>query len=429
MKNGKDIIEKKEVYSMRCRPIFLLLVAMVLTLTACQTADQPPEPPAPSQTPTLTPAPASASTPAPFRVREDDVPPGEYAPWQEGYAAFLRDQRQREGELKNWMDTAIPEQKSEDPERRDAWGESSDDYSLYDVDKDGIPELFVRYGGCEASYYTICYAFREGEIVEVGDFPSGHSCLYTWPGENGAVYVWGHMWTAYIKKLWFQDGKLAFAEDFYEELARPGEESSADKDPAFFVPGSEYVQTYQSPTHWRPGDSPAPTLPVYEYGAWPRRLETPLDDAEVRAAVGRVLWEGAPLFGVSGDGFDGDTGAVTLEEYLALEALGPDNAQPLTVSEYAWADVNGDGQTDCVLRLEKDWETWSSVDYTILSLREGTVYAYFLGSNDGFWVTPDGTVYFGEKRVSFYKNQCYTFHVFRPEEGCDLAWDVFAPKP
>jgi len=409
-------------------PVFsLLAAALALGLAACgyrPSQESVPPVSAAVQSPEAVPVPTPE--PAPFRVEGDDVPLGEYAPWQEGYADFLRVQRQQEGELKEWVDTASSEELNEDLERWSAYSLSSEYYSFYDVDEDGVPELFVRYGDCEAAYHTVCYAFREGEVVEVGDFPSGHSCLYTCPGENGVLYYWGHMGRAFLQKLLLRDGELAFAEDFYQEWGGDGE--GPDPDPASFVPGAEYIWEYRTPTHWRAGDCPALTLPIYDYGVWPRRLEGPLDDGEVRATIGKVLWEGAELFGVSGDGFYGDTGVVTLEEYLAPGAAYPYNDQSLVVTEYAWADVNGDWQTDCVLRLEGDGSY-----YTVLSLQEGTVYAYFLGFTDGFGVDPDGTVflrwYDWWEQVSFYKNQCYTFSAPRePVEGCDLAWEGFVPR-
>ncbi len=146
-------------------------------------------------------------------------------------------------------------------------------------------------------------------------------------------------------------------------------------------------------------------------------MEAPLNDAEVRSAIGRVLWEGATLFGVSGDGFYGDTGTVTLEEYLEPGAAYPYNDQPLTVTEYAWADVNGDGQTDCVLHLDDRY-------YTVLAVQDDTVYAYFFNYADDMVVSPNGSVYFQSytfwQQVSFYKNQCYKYSVDPPAQWEDF---------
>lgn len=411
---------------MRRRPIFLLLAGvMALTLTACKTGDQPSEPtPVPSQPPAPTVAPAPEPTPVQFRVQEADVPTGEYAPWQEGYAAFLVELRQKEGELKNWIDTAPDQEINEDMERWIAYNDASDSYSLYDVDKDGIPELFVCYGNCEAAYHTICYAFRDGQVVEAGEFHSGHSRLDTWPGENAVLFAWGHMGSAYWEKYSMVDGVLTSQGEIFSELIWGTDQEEYTRSDRL-VPGAEYIPPYRTPTQWRPGDSPALLLPIYDYGAYPRQDPVPMEEGAVRAAIGKILWEGAELYGVSGDGFDGDTGWTTLADYLKPGAASPYKEEPLTVTEYAWADVNGDGQTDCVLHLDNC--------YTVLSVEEGTVYAYFLGFNDSFGVDPDGSVYLRYyewwKQVSFYKNQCYDFTAPRdPVEGCDLAWDPYSAE-
>ena len=75
---------------------------------------------------------------ASFQPQRADIPPGDYAPWQEAYAGFLTNLRSSEyrhtlGEF-GFPGDDMP----------------SDSYSLYDVDKDGVPELFLKCGTCEA---------------------------------------------------------------------------------------------------------------------------------------------------------------------------------------------------------------------------------------------------------------------------------------
>lgn len=378
--------------------------------------------------PTPSPTPAPVLPPVSFQVQQADVPPGEYAPWQETYAAFLSELRQKEGELKNWMDVTTTAEQDEDMERWLAYCHSSEEYSLCDVDKDGVPELFIKYGDHEAGYHTVCYTFREGQVEEIGMLYSGHSSLYTWPEENGVILYCAHQGLAYMEKYGMEDGLLASQGRFFEE-----EIWGTDKEytgPEEVVPGAEYVASYYSPTHWRPGDSPALLLPIYDYGAPPRQADPDIEESEVRSAIGEVLWEGAPLFGVSGNGFDGDTGWTTLSGYLGPEGIFPYGEESLTVTEYTWADVNGDGQTDCILRLGEYG------DHTVLSWQDGTVYAYFFSSLGGFGVDPDGSVYLQDKyggswtQSRFYKNQAYRIYFAVPVEGCDLAWDPFeAEKP
>ena len=44
----------------------------------------------------------------------------------------------------------------------------SSGYALYDIDKDGVPELLVRFGDCEAADHTKIYTFRDGEMALAG---------------------------------------------------------------------------------------------------------------------------------------------------------------------------------------------------------------------------------------------------------------------
>lgn len=429
--------------------------ALLLGLTSCSAAEEPvgtavveepvgtAVPGGPQSSPTPTPKPTP--TPEPFAVQAADVPPGDYQPWQEGYAAFLTELRQKEGELRNWVKNATGKELDEASERANASANTSESYCLYDVDKDGIPELFVKYGDCEADYYSVCYTFRDGLVAAIGDFPSGHSSLYTWPGENAVIYSWGHMGTGEMEKLSIQDGQLVFTEDLYQE-AEWNEESLDYTDPALFVPGSEYIPSYYTGNLWRPPETPAQLLPIYDYGALPREKSDPMEEAEVRAAIGKVLWEGEPFFGVSGNGHYGDTGWTTFEEYRTSEGADPYVDAWLVPLHYSFTDVNGDGQEDCIVKLtdkisymdlDGDGQVERVImnfDQTVFSVQDGTVYAYFFSYPMDAVVLPDGTFYFSpwykeySISVRFFGNQCYT--LYEPlVEGDDLAWEPFPSEP
>lgn len=403
---------------MKRRPIFLMLAGM-MTLTACKTVEQPPEPtPAPTQLPT------AAPTPEPSGVEPEvyvpDMPAGDYSPWQTAYARFLAETAARDYPP---VDQLVGVEALE----------QSDNYSLYDVDKDGIPELFIRYGLGEAGYHTTCYTFRDGEVAEAGDFPSGHASLHSDPEENGALFFWGHMGSAYMDRLAIVDGELTNLGEIFSEDINASQQSEYTA-PGQVVPGSSPLGEYGTHTVRDRRWSEALTLPVYDYNTPPRLLEAPLEEAEVRAAIGRVLWENGEFYGVAGEGFYGDTGSITLEEYLRSGAAFPFSGNPLLSKEYAFADVNGDGQTDCVLRLERTGENDTLTFFAVFHVGEDKVYAYFFAWKDGLGVDPDGTVYLREygvwQQVSFYKDQCYAYPAPRePVEGCDLAWDEYAPNP
>ena len=66
-------------------------------------------------------------------------------------------------------------------------------YAVYDIDKDGIPELFVRNGTCEADYMYIIYTHNGTRAVYLGQVNGGHSALYAVPNQNGVYVHTAHM--------------------------------------------------------------------------------------------------------------------------------------------------------------------------------------------------------------------------------------------
>lgn len=391
--------------------------------------------PKPTLKPTPTPEPTPKPTPRPFQLREADVPPGEYEPWKEAYADLLKELRQKTGELNRYHNTVLSQS---DAVFYDIdWDGIADlsiqygrcSYFLYDVNKDGIPELFISYDGGPPKSYCVCYTYQDKELKIAGEFSQSPS-FYSCPEENAILT----RESCYHKKYSLVDGILTFQEEFLiEYIVGPDNDMMEAISPKDIASGSEFILPYESCDWLRPIEHSALLLPVYEYGSPPRQNPAPLEEAKVRAAIGKVLWEGGELYGVSGTGSSGDTGLVTLKEYLRPGVAEPLCDEPLTVTQYFWADMNGDGQTDCILHLNEPINKYRNY-YVILNYESGTVYAYFFSfSNmDDLVVTANGSVYSirWRTRVSFYKNQCYQYQVPAPVEYDELPWDPFpAEKP
>ena len=139
--------------------------------------------------------------------------------WQEAYRTVL--------------DGTIAEQ---DPAyRNDVAIENS--YLLYDVDKDGIPEMVIKTGTCEADYTGTLYTFRNGKAEKVDIFGLGHSSLYSYPEGNGIVIHNGHMGFAYGMHLTLRDGVLDGEEIFEDDLnSRLMEDENAE-----YIPGRRKI--------------------------------------------------------------------------------------------------------------------------------------------------------------------------------------------
>lgn len=343
--------------------------------------------------------------------------------WQRAYADFLRALCTEEAAVRN-----IDRPDYDPNEYPGEIGALSEGYCLYDIDKDGVPELLIRYGNSEAAYRTRVYGWADGAVAELGDFASGHSSLYTWPGENAVAFNWGHMGGHYVDKISLADGTLTFEEVFSENISPENPYTEM----ADIVSGSTYLREARTTlglTFLQEAGSGADTpllLPIYDYGRERARRELDRDrDGAARRAITAVLEDGAAFYGVSTDGFGGDTGWTTLEEYLAPGGVDGYADTPQTVEKLAWADIDGDGRTECLLSL-RDAEGWPD-QYVVLSEQAGAVYAYCVNYSGDYSVNADGAFYhpaYGDTyAVSFWKNQCYQYTVSYDETVPAVEWE------
>lgn len=459
---------------MREKTICLLLAgALALSLAACAPDGAGPGPaPSPSVSSPLEPSGPVLATPPPEEPSQApsdepslftpppsakiDLPHRDYQPWQEAYMGFLSrlqeagmnhawEQEAYEGLAVDERGVTADFSAYEEPVRRLSFVMSwpSEDYSLYDVDEDGVPELFVRYGTCEADFTTQCYTLRDGEIVCIGEFASKDSSLYTHPEKNAVLRHGGRMGHYGLYEYPMEDGRLTEEREIFFE-------GPVDTwtEPDEIVPGAErigysYTQlgewhrpysTYAPESEYLADGRPHPSggkalvLPVCDWGVGP--AATGDSSQEARSAILAALSGETGLYGISGDHFYGDVGAVTWEEYIQPGAACPYNDQPLEVTQYAWLDMNGDGQEECLLRVvtrrgEDDGEAWASEAAVVLSEQEGAVYAYFFGFfDDADAFCDDGTVeqYGGNYRLSFWKNQCYEYIALRSPSAALVKW-------
>lgn len=136
--------------------------------------------------------------------------------------------------------------------------ETIDGYCLYDIDKDGIPELFIRYGHDEASYHGVVYTYKDGALKVVeNSLPLGHTYLESDPVENGVLLCFGHMGYAGITRAFLKGEKLEYEELLDEDLNEQMEngEDVSYTEPEELIPGASYIEEYGADN----------TLPIKEY--------------------------------------------------------------------------------------------------------------------------------------------------------------------
>ena len=351
------------------------------------------------------------------------IPRRDYQPWQEGYMNFLIDLLRAENSgleaQAAYGGLAVDERSVKAFDHLwDTMEMGSENYSLCDVDGDGVPELFVKYGNCEAAYTTQCYTWRGGEIVCIGEFDSGHSSLCTDPGRSALVVNYGHMGYQEIQEFPMVDGRLERPQVLFA-----GEVLEDDTAMDEIVPGAELLDGYYTELcmmdflpleQERPNGGIPRVLPICDYYAGPATTGASSEDARVEILA--ALRGETKLCGVSGDGFYGDTGWTTWEEYVQPGAAYPYNDSPLEITRHAWQDMNGDGQEECVLRLETADE-YPARALVVLSGQRGTVFAYYFGFYDEAELDAGGVLRHvwgldgNDAALSFWENQCYEYAV------------------
>ncbi|MBQ3132467.1 MAG: hypothetical protein IJC24_07135, partial [Clostridia bacterium] len=107
-------------------------------------------------------------------------------------------------------------------------------YTLYDMDRNGIPELFLRTGTCEADYVYNVYTILpdEGEVYKMGQISGGHNVL-AGIGEAGSILVhFGHQGSESIVKYTYENGQFS-TKLLYENYFETGDYASLDTLPCF----------------------------------------------------------------------------------------------------------------------------------------------------------------------------------------------------
>lgn len=80
-------------------------------------------------------------------------------------------------------------------------------YLVYDIDQDGIPELIVQEGTCEADYIYAVYTYN-GVAQKVGSILGGHTVLYGDFDQSALISVMGHMGYQIVTQITMKNGVL-----------------------------------------------------------------------------------------------------------------------------------------------------------------------------------------------------------------------------
>ncbi|MBP5378789.1 MAG: hypothetical protein J6Y64_04530 [Ruminococcus sp.] len=125
-------------------------------------------------------------------------------------------------------------------------GMASIEYAFRDLDADGIPELILKYGTCEADYQIHVYRFDEQcELKDLGLIGGGHTSFGYDENTGDFVIVWGHMGAACIEYYKWANGNLEANGDYSFNI----DESTPSYDDVLNEKGirrMEFVSAYRS---------------------------------------------------------------------------------------------------------------------------------------------------------------------------------------
>ena len=102
-------------------------------------------------------------------------------------------------------------------------------YFLTDITGDNIPELWVKYGTCEADYVLEVYTYTSSGLKRLLSTSAGHTGYYGYRNGKYVIAHWGHMGYEAITRITYSGKKLREKiiyespgeVDDYKELAEP----------------------------------------------------------------------------------------------------------------------------------------------------------------------------------------------------------------
>ena len=321
-------------------------------------------------------------------------------------------------------------------------------WSLYDIDKDGTPELLIECGPYEAIRGLNVYTFTGQEVSSCCDEQGnegiifGHASAYTVPGENGLLLWRGHMgWAQMLKytkeyvelteeQILEEDINEALSQDPTVEYTLPSEVIPGSVALSMFAPSTtlpiDYYELYSELSGEFDPTSPAlPTAldPSDPYGAWVIRMASGTDkDAEeeipewLEEAIDANDW----IYVVPTDVYMNRPGMVHYEELFEDGVVYEYTGGPLHDTHWYTADLDGDGMDEAVCFLAESNNNGDS--YRVVFRQQGrSIYAYT--SVNWSWgktrVTEDGRIIseeyaddFRPERVFSRRGQAFDFGVY-----------------
>lgn len=128
-------------------------------------------------------------------------------------------------------------------------------YTLYDIDKDGIPELVLHFGTSTAESFGQLYRFVDGDAQLIKEFAYGGNSLATFPGDNGVLIYHARDFAQSVKLWTLTDSEIIESEVLFSETL---EVMRSYTEISEIVPGAVRLAEFPADT----------LLPVLTYESW-----------------------------------------------------------------------------------------------------------------------------------------------------------------
>ena len=276
-------------------------------------------------------------------------------------------------------------------------------YYVYDIDKDGIPELIEKRGDAEAVYEGVIFTCKEenGEAVltEIGTVGLGHCSLLSCPDENGVFLYYGHMGFASGEKVRLENERLQSEELFFVD--GQNDQTIEYPDANAYVPNAALLS----------GCEISKSILISRYEEIMIRSTEPIDvlpESERREnylgeIIPDIIENNGGIFVCSADPYGPSAGYVTYQEFLTkLDVWGG----TYEMEDYAYVDVNGVGEVECVMQFKEQGAEYPMFHMAVFSAQDDGVYAYIWHFTAGYTVLENG-IFRGKD--DWYPNQGILF--------------------
>ena len=308
-------------------------------------------------------------------------------------------------------------------------------YTLYDIDKNGVPELILHFGRSTAEAEGNLYSFRDGEAVLLKQFAFGGNYLSTYPNRNGMIIRHARMGGQNVKLWTLEEERIMESEPLFSEEVKAN----------LYTPIGKIVDGAVDLTEF-----PLDTLaPLVQYEEWEKEINPKSSRSASDSQAGTRFPENNPNF--FQDVIDGNKPVIPIavsREYDLMwnkpaavnttftdaekamaesasnyEYLKPGDSIDFRNRSVKYTDINGDGQLEAICSFSKQLdEYWVLQQTIILSEQKGTVFAYELMDIEVISTDSDGILYYYKNDWVVDATYEYAFKLFYNRGSCYLVY-------